>query len=126
MEKLKRNRRELNYEQKILKYFYSTQFKVENYQKRTEEYKHWHPKIARENLKNQYEQDLLDNDGHTPPPKQGYENSQFAINSVPMKSKKPELDLEPKPLKPFSRKKPKKKYETLHDSGVEMKMFIGI
>jgi hypothetical protein len=55
-----------------LKYFYPTQFKVENYQKGTEEYKHWYPKIAHKNLKYQYEQDLLDNDSHTPPPKNGY------------------------------------------------------
>jgi hypothetical protein len=93
MDKLKRERRILKYEQKILKYFYPTQFKVENYQKGTQEY---------------------------------YENSEFAINSKPMLSKKPELELEPHLLKPFSRKKPKKKYETLHDKGIEMKIFTGI
>jgi adenine specific DNA methylase Mod len=29
-------------------------------------------------------------------------------------------------LKPYSRKKPKLKYETLHDAGNEMRMFTGI
>jgi hypothetical protein len=43
-----------------------------------------------------------------------------------MLSKKPKLQLEPKPLKPYSRKKPKLKYETLHDSGSEIKIFSGI
>jgi hypothetical protein len=55
MDKLKRERRKLNYEQKILKCFYPTKFKVDNYQKATKEYKHWHPKFIRENLKNEYE-----------------------------------------------------------------------
>jgi hypothetical protein len=52
---------------------------------------------------------------NTPLPKKGYEDSEFVINSIPMKPKKDEFELEPKPLKPFSRKKPKLKYETLHD-----------
>jgi hypothetical protein len=40
IDKLKREKKILNYEQKILKCFYPTQFEVENYQKGTEEYKH--------------------------------------------------------------------------------------
>jgi hypothetical protein len=50
MDKLKRERRNIRNDQKILKYFYPTQFKVDNYEKGTEEYKHWHPKIVSENL----------------------------------------------------------------------------
>jgi hypothetical protein len=55
MDKLKRERRKLKYEQKVLKYFYPTQFKVDNYQKGTKEYKQWHPKFIIENLKNEFE-----------------------------------------------------------------------
>jgi hypothetical protein len=56
-----------------LKCFYPTKFKVDNYQKGTKEYIYWHPKIACENLKKEYEQYVIDSGGHTPCPKKGYE-----------------------------------------------------
>jgi hypothetical protein len=67
---------------------------------------------------------VFENKGFTPPPPEGYEDSEFAINSTPMIPKNFNLELEP--LKPFSRKKAKKKYETLPDSGEEIKIFTGI
>jgi hypothetical protein len=102
MDKLKRERRQLNYEQKILKCFYPTKFKVDNYEKGTEEYKFWHGKFIHENLKKYCEQLLLDNDGYFPPPQRGYEDSIFIIHSIPMISKN-EHERKLKLLKPYSK-----------------------
>jgi hypothetical protein len=55
MDKLKRDRRVLNYEQKILKCFYPNQFKVDNYEKGNEDYNCWHKKFIKEKLKDHYE-----------------------------------------------------------------------
>jgi hypothetical protein len=120
MDKLKRSWRELNYEQKVLKYFYPNKFKVENYEKGNEDYKFWHGKFIKEQFKKNYEHLLLINDGHSPPPKEGYENSTFAIISTPL------LSQPVHELKPFSRKKPKIKYETLDDVGSEIRIFVNM
>jgi hypothetical protein len=77
-------------------------------------------KIINKKLKKYYKQLLLNNDGYSPPPKPGYENSTFAINSTPII---PKLVHE---LKPYSSKKPKLKYEKIHDAGNKMRMFTGI
>jgi hypothetical protein len=119
MDKLKRERRNLRDDVKILKHFYPTKFNADYYEKGTAQYKYWHTKIVKENLKNVYDQRVFENKGFTPPPPEGYEDSEFAINSTPMLSKHPELEfeLEPNPLKPFSRNKPKKKYELFLPKG---------
>jgi hypothetical protein len=119
MDKIRRDRKVLNYGQKILKYFYSNQFKVDNYEKENEDYKCWYKKFIRDKLKEHYEWLLLNNDGHSPPQKEGYSNSTFSTTSTPM------LSQPLHELKLYSRKKSNLKYETLHDSGSEMKMFTG-
>jgi hypothetical protein len=59
MDKLKRDRRVLNYEQKILNCFYPNEFKVDNYEKGNEDYNYWHKKFLKETFKEHYEFLLL-------------------------------------------------------------------
>jgi hypothetical protein len=50
IDKLKRDRKKLNYGQKILKCFYRREFKVENYEKGNEVYNYWHKKFLKTNF----------------------------------------------------------------------------
>jgi hypothetical protein len=79
-----------------------------------------HKTFIKEKLKESYQYLLINNDGHSPSPKEGYSDSIFSSTSTPIL---------PQPLhelKPFSRKKPKIKYETLDNAVSEIRMFTGI
>jgi hypothetical protein len=59
-DKLKRSKRELNLEQKIVKCFFPDEFKVSSYE--NEDYDYWHKNFLKEKLKENYEVVLLNND----------------------------------------------------------------
>jgi hypothetical protein len=103
-----------------LKCFYLDEFKIENYEKENEDYDYWHKKFLKEKLNQHHNYLLLNSDDYSPPPLKGYSDSIFSTTSTLML---------PQPLhelKPFSRKKPKLKYETLDDVGSEISIFINI
>jgi hypothetical protein len=99
---------------------YPVEFKVENYEKGNDDYKYWLKKILKEKLKQYYEFLTLNNEGYSPPPQKGYSDSIFSTTSIP-------IIYQPlHELKPYSRNKPKKKYETLGDAGSEINIFVNI